>query len=42
MILALGKRIDATQSVKGTSPLDANVQSIRRTPPPPPKFMTKR
>jgi hypothetical protein len=36
-----GKRIDVTRSIKGTPPLDANVQSIKRTPPPP-KFMTRR
>lgn len=37
----LGKNIDATQSIKRTLPLDANVQSIRGTPPPP-KLTTKR
>jgi hypothetical protein len=37
----LGKRIDATRSIRGTPPLDANVQNIRRTPPLP-KFTTRR
>jgi hypothetical protein len=37
----LGKKIDATQSIRGTLPLDANVQSIRGTPPPP-KLTTRR